>query len=175
MEREKNISVVMDEVHTNQSVEYVGGKFFGNENNEITKKLFSVMVKSLGGRYKDMVAMQPVATLNSGTMKTIFMNVLKGLTEIGFTTCAVLVYGNRINMKFYKDELCDGKMKYFVDNPFKTGDKIFLLYDTPHIFKCLYNIFLSRNELICPAFGEFTEIRPVLCNVQCAVSRRNFS
>ena len=41
----------MDEVKTNQRVEYVAGNFPGVNDGEITKGLFSVMLKSLGGKY----------------------------------------------------------------------------------------------------------------------------
>ena len=50
-DRDKNISIVMGEVKTNQRIEYVAGKFPGVDDGEITKGLFSVMVKSLGGKY----------------------------------------------------------------------------------------------------------------------------
>ena len=76
----------MDEFHTNQAVEYVGGSFSGTDVVNIvnvvniTKKLFCLMVKSSGGKYGDMVAMHPVATLTAEDMAVIFSIVLKGLT-----------------------------------------------------------------------------------------------
>ena len=78
----------MDEVHTNQAVEYVDGSFSGTDVVNIvnvvniTKKLFCLMtkIKSLGGKYCDMVAMHPVATLTAEDMAVIFSIVLKGLT-----------------------------------------------------------------------------------------------
>ena len=76
----------MDEVHTNQAVEYVDGSFSGTDVVNIvnvvniTKKLFCLMVKSSGGKYCDMVAMHPVATLTAEDMAVIFSIVLKGLT-----------------------------------------------------------------------------------------------
>ena len=69
-------------------------------------------------------------------------------------------------MKFYKDELCNGKMTSFNDNPYDPGKKIFPLFDTPHIFKCFYNIFMTRNEFKCPAFKEFEEINPVFQHIK---------
>ena len=76
----------MDEVQTNQAVEYVGKLFSGTDVVNIvnvvniTKKLFCLMVKSSGGKYCDMVAMHPVATLTAEDMAVIFSIVLKGLT-----------------------------------------------------------------------------------------------
>ena len=99
-EREKNIAIVMDEVKTDQHVEYVGGNFPGSCDDGITKGLFSVMINSLGGKYCDMVAMIPVVTLDSVKMKEVYTKVLKGVTNIGFSTCALLVDGHRTNKKF---------------------------------------------------------------------------
>ena len=139
----------MDEVKTNQRVEYVAGKFPGVDDGEITKGLFSVMLTSLGGKYCDMIAMVPVASLKSSKMSDVYSKCLKGVTEIGFSTCANSVDGHRTNKKFYK-ELCGGKIQSFYHNPFKPDDKIFPLFDTPHIFKCIYNIFLTRETFKIP-------------------------
>ena len=95
------------------------------------------MIKSLGGKYCDMVAMVPVVTLKSTQMSEVFMKVLKG--DISFSVCAMLVEGHRTNKKFYK-ELCSGTIKPFWNNPFRLEDKIFPLFDTPHNFVCLQYI-----------------------------------
>ena len=99
------------------------------------------MIKSLGGKYRDVVAMVPVVSLKATDMDEIYMKVLKGITEIGFSPAASSVDGHRVNKKFYKD-LCDdgNEVKSFIENPFKPEEKVFLLYDTVHIFKCIYNI-----------------------------------
>ena len=79
--REKYVSVLMDEVKTDQSVEYVCGRIIGETEEVVTKGLLEVMVSSLGGKYHDIVAMMPVVTLKTHTMHDIFQRVLKGLTE----------------------------------------------------------------------------------------------
>ena len=158
-DRDKNVIVLMDEVKTNQAVEYVGGNFPGKNEDGVTKGLLSVMLSSLAGKYRDNVAMIPVVTLKSTTMDTVYDKVLKGVTEIGFSTCANSVDAHRTNKKFYKT-LCGGTITESIPNPYKTSDSIFNLFDTPHIFKCIYNIFLTRKLFLCPAFNEFSEMRP---------------
>ena len=51
-DREKVVSILMDEVNSQVSVQYVSGKFFGIENGQFTKTLLSVMLKSIGGKYR---------------------------------------------------------------------------------------------------------------------------
>ena len=159
-ERERVINIILDEVKTDQTVDYTGGNILGEFEGVVTKGLLAVMIKSLGGKYRDVVAMVPVVSLKSTDMDEIYMKVLKGITDIGFSTTASSVDGHRVNKKFYKD-LCGGKeVKPFIQNPFKPDEKIFLLYDTVHIFKCLYNIFLKRIHFEIPAFKEFPEMKP---------------
>ena len=74
----------------------------------LTKTLLSVMINSVGGKNRDMVAMIPSVNLKAEKISEIYKKVLKGVTDIGFSTCASGVDSNRINKKFYK-ELFDGK------------------------------------------------------------------
>ena len=43
--KDRLVSVLIDEVHSHQSVQYQSGKFFGAEGGRITKTLLSVMLK----------------------------------------------------------------------------------------------------------------------------------
>ena len=158
-DRDKVVALLLDEVKTNQGIEYIRGAFFRSTKDGVTKGLLGVMISSLGGRYRDMIAMIPVVTLKWEQMKKIYLKVLEGLTKIGFSTCATSVDGHRTNHRFYK-EICGGEMKQVICNPYKNGEKICPLFDTTHIFKCIYNIFMTRQVLHCPAFGEFPECNP---------------
>ena len=45
-EREKLVSILMDEVYSHRSVEYINGKFYGAEGGEITKTMSCVTIES---------------------------------------------------------------------------------------------------------------------------------
>ena len=169
-ERDKNISVLMDEVKSDQSVEYIGGGFSGRTENGVTKGLLGIMIASLAGGYHDMVAMLPVVTLTSIFMGDMFDKVLKGLTQLGFSVCAISVDGHRTNKKFYKDLCAAGgpatSIAPSVKNPYHTKDLIHILFDTTHIFKCIYNIFLTRGTFKCPAFMDFEEMSPDFSHIK---------
>ena len=53
--------VLMDEVYSHHSVQYVNGKIYGAEDWQITKTLLCVMLKAIAGKYSDIVAMVPIA------------------------------------------------------------------------------------------------------------------
>lgn len=45
-------------------------------------------------------------------------------------------------------------MKPWIENPYQPGDKMFLLFDSVHIFKNLYNNLLLKREFKCPPFED---------------------
>ena len=59
-ERERITALVIDEVYSAKRVEYTGGNFYGNENDKVTKTLLCIMIRSLGAKYNDMIAMHPI-------------------------------------------------------------------------------------------------------------------
>ena len=79
-EKDLTISLLMDEVYCEQKVQYCGGQLYGKHNNEVTKTLLCVMVKSFAGNYMDIVSMNPINNINADKLYKIWMNVF--LTEI---------------------------------------------------------------------------------------------
>ena len=61
-EKEKIVSVLMDEVYGPRSVQYANGQFYGVENETYTKTLLCVMLKSIAGKYRDIFVMMPIAS-----------------------------------------------------------------------------------------------------------------
>ena len=49
-QKDKCVSLVMDEVHCKKSVQYVGGKVYGIKDDQVTKTLLCVMVKSVASK-----------------------------------------------------------------------------------------------------------------------------
>ena len=64
-EREKIVSVMGDEIYTSKRAEFSGGTFYGFELGEPTKTMLCLMLKSVAGPFKDMVAMIPLVKIDS--------------------------------------------------------------------------------------------------------------
>lgn len=152
--RERLVSIIIDEVYSAKRVEYSNGKFFGNENESVTKTLLCFMVKGVASTYCDIVAMIPVTTINSSFIKSWFLQVVKAVTSVGFDVVATIVDAHASNRRFYKDELCNGNLTPSIDNPFDSSKKIFLLFDSVHIFKNMYNNLLNKEIFVCPTFQD---------------------
>ena len=112
------------------------------------------MLKSVASDYEDVIAMVPLTKIDSGKIDDLFQLVLKTVHNIGFYVVTTLVDGHSSNVKFYKDELCEGVLKDHLIHPLDESKKIFLLFDATHIFKCIYNNFQTRKVFICPPFED---------------------
>ena len=165
-EREKCVVLIMDEMHTNQRIEYTNGKFFGLEEGKIVKTMLGFMVSSLGGPYSDMVALCQMTKLDSSILMQNYIKVLKTLTECGFVVVVNSADNHAINQKFFTHDLCGGKLLPFIPHPFINNAKIFLLFDPVHIFKNIYNNFVNRKIFDCPKFEGETIGLVEFCHIE---------
>ena len=76
-EREKTVNLILDEVYTANRVEYSGGKFYGYENKQVTKTLLGFMIKSVAGKFHDMVALVPISKIDADVIDKLWHKVLK--------------------------------------------------------------------------------------------------
>jgi hypothetical protein len=151
-DREKLTSIIINEVYSARRVEYQNRKFYGFENSEAAKTLLCFMVKSIAGKYSDIVAMVPLTKISSEIINNWYQKVLEAVTEIGFDIVATLTDAHSSNRRFFQHELCKGKLSTFVPIPYSPGTKVFLMFDSVHIFKNIYNNLLNRRAFLCPPF-----------------------
>ena len=127
-ERELCINVIFDEVFVQQLMAYLSGVLYGMENDSITKTL--LMIKSVAGPYRDIVAMSPMSVTNCDTILTVWKNVVKRTTDLGFNVVATTSDGHKANMKMFKKPSCAGRLENWIYNPYDESKNIFLLFDT---------------------------------------------
>ena len=147
---DRNILLMIDEIYLSKRVEATRGEIFGlTEDCEVALTALCFMIKSFSSDYRDMVRIFPVKNLKADTQKKCFVKVMHLLHNTGFNVVAISVDNAATNSKFYKDFLCNGTLKDYINNPF-TGGKIFLIFDPTHIVKNIYNNFLSRRDFELP-------------------------
>ena len=59
------------------------------------------MIKSIAGKYRDVISMTPINRLNADKLVKIWNNVIKAVTEVGFDVVVTRVDGMRTNVSFY--------------------------------------------------------------------------
>jgi len=95
------------------------------------------MVKSLCSKYKDIVAMIPVAKLTAQKQLKYLNKILQLLNSVGFSIVAVSLDSTTCNRKLYIDGLCNGQLSTSIVNP-ATGQPLFLIFDPVHrVKKCV--------------------------------------
>ncbi len=124
--RERLVIMLLDEIYTSQRLEFQGGKLFGYDEGLPTKTMLCFMLKSVGGQYRDVVALFPIKNVNSELLKDIHDQMLPELTTLGFNVIGLSADNYSANRKYYEDELCAGDMKAFTLQP--NGKKIFFAF-----------------------------------------------
>uniref|UniRef100_A0A0K2UNI0 Putative LOC101234274 [Hydra vulgaris] n=1 Tax=Lepeophtheirus salmonis TaxID=72036 RepID=A0A0K2UNI0_LEPSM len=147
--------LIFDEVYSSQRIEFISGKLYGSETP--TGTILCFMIRSVTYNYNDVVAMVPVFTLNSKIIKNWTMEAIKMITKLGFDVVGLVCDGYASNIEFYNKELCHGALQSSIENPYSPGNRLFLLFDTVHLFKKIYSNFLNKKTLVLPSFREKNE------------------
>ena len=95
------------------------------------------MFKSIAGKYRDIVGMTTVVNINHDILFNVWNNVVTKLSDIGFDIAVTMTDGHSSNMKlFNKRILADCPSESLsIFRGMAREDRIFLLYDTVHLFK----------------------------------------
>ena len=136
-DRERLVSILMDEVYSHQSVEFVNGNFFGAENGKVTKTMLCVMLKSIAGKYRDVVAMAPISNISADKLHAIWTDIVTKIIKIGFDPAVTMTDGHSSNMALFNKKLL--KEKTDLNTVIDDESKNFPCYDNTHLFKNFYN------------------------------------
>ena len=139
--REKIGSPIFDEIYTVKRCEFSrsNGQVHGmtNANKETAPSMF----KSVASKYVDVVAVVLLTNMDSSNLHKLFNDVMNTITTIGYDVVVSLVDRHFSNVKFYEKELRADNPTSFICHPLDQHRFLDLLYDTTHIFKCIYNNF----------------------------------
>ena len=96
--------------------------------------------------------MMPITNINTTILYTNWVSNIKVLTEIGFNVVATITGGHESNAKFFARLFGINLQPYYVNNPYSSGKKIFLLFDPVHLFKNFYNNFMNYSTFRYPIY-----------------------
>ena len=109
---------------------------------------FCLMIKSICGKYRDVISMFPTTNINATIMYTIWESNIKVLTELVFNVVATITDGHESNAKFTARLLGINLQPYYVNNPpYSSGKKIFVMFNPVQLVKTFYNNLMNYR---CP-------------------------
>jgi hypothetical protein len=148
-ERERYVCLQLDEIHVNPSYSYKSGTLSGAALNSSASQAHSVqafMVSSIFGTAKEIVSLNPVKNITGDDLTEMLRKIIDIVQNCGYTIVALISDNNQVNCKAFETLSGTGKLEPFIDNPNFPGQKIFFLFDTVHIIKCVRNIWLNQND-----------------------------
>ena len=154
---ERVVNIQFDETHIKSKLSYQSGKLIGTADNNDQKpgtRIQYFMISSVLSNNKDVVSLIPVEKMKSQDLCKMTLDV----TQAGFTIVSIISDNNIVNRKiFLLLSGTDHLVPYFI-NPYKTSNKIFMLFDTVHLLKCLRNNWINlkdtAKEFVFPDFSD---------------------
>ena len=155
------INLMLDEIYTVKRIKYssASGKVMGlTQAGEVASTILCFMASTVCDKYQDVVALIPISHLNADKLKEATWNVLQLLAESGFNVVSLCCDNHNANRSFFKNVLCGGVLSSMVYNPV-TKRPLFLLFDSVHNLKNIYNNFCKRGILSFPSIDDPTSIK----------------
>lgn len=175
-ERERNVILMIDEIHVANKMAYKEGKLEGSASNSSlteasTAQVF--MISSILSKYKDVVAIIPMKNMNANMLHGMLLKVLKMLHTTGYSVICVISDNNRVNRNAFT-MLCGDKLQPFIQNPFNVTEKIFFLFDSVHLVKCIRNNWLTQKDAEKTFLFPSTENKQNMLRASFSLLRRLF-
>ena len=150
----KDIILMFDEIHIQQTEEYVGGESFGcDEEGQLYKGVVCFMIIGLKKSVPYVIKAVPEIKLSKSILSEEILKSIESLQKIGFNIRAVVSDNHASNVAAFRDlsekfSYEENKSKIFV-----SSQAIYMFYDTVHIVKNLRNNLLCRKRFLFPPFS----------------------
>jgi THAP domain/Transposase protein len=160
---EKHVILLLDEIYVEPKQTFKGGYVSGFAANSPLDQASTVqtfMLSSLLSPNKDVAAMVPVKNLTAAYLRELTTQVVTLLENCGYFVLALISDNNRVNRNMFT-ALCGGSLKPFVQHPCAEDRKLFFLFDSVHLLKCI------RNNWLGQADPENTFVYPEMFDANC--------
>ena len=143
--KERLVNVQLDEIYVKSKLQYKGEKLIGqadNSDREAATRIQCFMLSSIRSKNKDVISLIPVQKMNAEQLCQMIKQVIANVTEAGYKIVSIISDNNVINRKSFILLSGSETLKPFIINPLN-NEKIFLLFDTVHLLKCIRNNWLN--------------------------------
>ena len=151
------VTLQLDEIHIKPKMTYQNGKLIGNSGNNITRqanRIQTFMISSVLLCNKDIVALILVEKMANQDLYHMTKEVVKNVSICGYRI--ILSDNNVVNRKMFINLSGTNCLVPHINNPINPDHKIYLLFDTAHLLKCIRNNWINDAEktLTYPNFSD---------------------
>ena len=119
-ERQRYVSLQLDEIHVNPALCYKSGNISGAAANSATSAAYSVqafMIASLFGMTKEIVSLNPVKNIVATELVNMWHTGSDVVQQSGFVIVALIADNNQVNCKAFEMLAGAGKLEHDISNP----------------------------------------------------------
>ena len=104
------------------------------------------MISSVLSSNKDAVALIPVQKMTNQDLYHMTKEVVKNVSICGYRIICILSDNNVVNRKMFMNLNGTNCLVPHINNPINPDHKIYLLFDTVHLLKCIINYWINDAE-----------------------------
>ncbi|KAH8038355.1 hypothetical protein HPB51_001138 [Rhipicephalus microplus] len=157
-DRQRVVTLMVDEIHMKPFFEYRGGNITGTAHNspEAANSALVFMVQSLTSKFKEVAHIVPVCSADGKFLHNVLKEVILGSEKIGYKVVCVVTDNNKINrkaMEHFDQSSPTGSSSetpFVYEHPCDPARPLFFVIDPVHILKCICNSWLKqKNHMWC--------------------------
>lgn len=143
---ELHVSLMIDEIHLKEYLDYKGGNIvgFAHNNLESANSVHVFMIQSLFSKFKDVVFILPVKKITSDVLFIILKKIIVSLEEFGFKVVVIVTDNNSINRKCVAN-FNNPIANYVYPHPCDSERPLFYCVDSVHIIKSVRNNWVNQK------------------------------
>lgn len=158
---ELKVNIQLDEIHIKSNIVYQNGKLLGcaeNHNLKSANRIQCFMLSSIFSDNRDVVSLVPVQQMTSKYLCDLTRQVISNVTKAGYTIVSIISDNNVVNRKMFMSLSDSDHLVPYIINPVNKIDKIFILFDSVHILKCIRNNWINlknfKKTFTFPGFDD---------------------
>lgn len=124
---DKNVTLMVDEIHIKPYFDYKGGNVVGSAFNstEAATSAFVFMLNSICSKLKDVVHIMPTKCMKAEGLFDVLKRIIIGLEEIGFKIICIVTDNNGINRKAVSFFASPPKLSIVYPHPVQSSRPLF--------------------------------------------------
>ena len=142
------MNIQLDEIYVKPKLQYTADRIVGNaeKKEQAASRIQCFMISSITSKNKDVISLTPVQNMSSVELSRLMLQVITNVTNAGFRIVSIISDNNVVNRMSFMLISGSDTLRPYIMNPVKPSQKIFILFDTVHLLKCVRNNWLNLRN-----------------------------